>query len=91
MSKYHDALRTALRLNDRSLIESTFAACADPSAKKQLCYLLARQGVTLDLEDGDAAVRGLQPASLLASCVACRVLACRSRVCWLWLPALPAA
>lgn len=57
MLKYHDAMRVAVRMNERDMIEATFAACADPLEKKQLCYLLARQGVTLDLEEGTAAVR----------------------------------
>jgi RPN1 N-terminal domain len=32
------------------------AACNDPLEKKQLCYLLARQGVTIDIESGPAEV-----------------------------------
>ncbi|KAI8473352.1 MAG: 26S proteasome regulatory complex [Monoraphidium minutum] len=56
MGKHHDALRVALRINDPDVICSTFAGCADPLEKKQLAYLLARHGHTLDLEDGPAAV-----------------------------------
>jgi 26S proteasome regulatory subunit N1 len=56
LRKFHDAMRIALHLNRRETIESTFAACDDPLAKKQLCYLLARQGVTLNLEEGTCAV-----------------------------------
>lgn len=55
--KYHDALRVALRLNDHATIEQTFAACADVLGKRQLGYLLGRQGVALDLEEGAAAVQ----------------------------------
>jgi hypothetical protein len=56
LAKWHDAMRIALHLNRRETIEATFAACPDLLAKKQLCYLLARQGVPLDLEDGPCAV-----------------------------------
>lgn len=56
MGKWHDALRVALRLNRRELVEATFASCADPLEKKQLCYLLARQGFALKLDEGPAAV-----------------------------------
>jgi hypothetical protein len=56
MGKMHDGLRVALRLNRRELVESTFAACADPLEKKQLCYLLARQGYALKLDEGAAAI-----------------------------------
>ena len=31
----------------------TMGACTDPLTKKQLGYLLARQGVALDLEGGE--------------------------------------
>ena len=56
MDKYHDALRVALMLNDRDVIERTFVQCTDELEKKQLCYLLARQGAALDLEEGACAV-----------------------------------
>ncbi len=42
--RHHDAMRVALHLNRKEVVESTFAACADPLVKKQLCYLLARHG-----------------------------------------------
>lgn len=42
--KHHDALRVALRLNSREDVEAVFAGCAEPLAKKQLAYLLARWG-----------------------------------------------
>lgn len=53
---FHDAMRVALRLNDRGLVESTFIACDDVLEKKQLCHLLARQGFGLDLESGRTAI-----------------------------------
>ncbi|CAD7696710.1 unnamed protein product [Ostreobium quekettii] len=52
MGLHHDALRVALWINEKELIDSTFAACKDPLEKKQLGYLLARQGVVMDLENG---------------------------------------
>ena len=67
VGKTHDALRVALKLNRRELVESTFAGCSDPLMKKQLCYLLARHGFSLQLDEGPAEVwegglrsRGLQ-------------------------------
>mmetsp|Transcript_11472 Transcript_11472/g.20271 ORF Transcript_11472/g.20271 Transcript_11472/m.20271 type:complete len:903 (-) Transcript_11472:384-3092(-) len=56
MNKYHDALRVALFMNKRDVVEATFAACSEPLEKKQLCYLLARHGYRLNLEEGVAAV-----------------------------------
>ena len=53
---FHDAMRVALRLNDRPLIESTFASCENALEKSQLGHLLARQGVLLDLEEGPTAI-----------------------------------
>lgn len=56
LGKFHDALRVALRMNRREVIESTFASCSSDLEKKQLGYLLARHGVALNLEEGPAAV-----------------------------------
>ncbi|GFH09753.1 26S proteasome non-ATPase regulatory subunit 2 homolog [Haematococcus lacustris] len=56
MSKHHDAMRVALHINKRDVVEATFAACTDLLEKKQLCYLLAQHGYRLDLEEGTAAV-----------------------------------
>lgn len=53
---FHDAMRVALRLNDRPLIESTFIACENILEKSQLGHLLARQGVVIDLDSGPAAI-----------------------------------
>lgn len=54
---FHDAMRVALRLNDRPLIESTFVACDGVLEKRQLGHLLARQGVVIDLESGPTAIQ----------------------------------
>lgn len=51
-----DALRIALQLGDVDLAAATFAACADPATQVQLAYLLGRQGVALDFEEGPAAI-----------------------------------
>ena len=56
VSKYADALRIALRLNDMELIVKAFSSCEDKLEKRQLGYLLGKQGVVLDLEEGPAAV-----------------------------------
>lgn len=54
--RYHDAMRVALRLNEVPLIEQSFAAAGDVLERRQLGYLLARQGVPLNLEEGPTAV-----------------------------------
>ncbi|KAK9865857.1 hypothetical protein WJX84_007244 [Apatococcus fuscideae] len=52
MSKWQDALRVALQMNDRSLIEEAFKhASSSRVEQQQQGYLLARQGVRLELED----------------------------------------
>lgn len=56
MGMFHDALRVALKINEKDVIDSTFATCNDPLEKKQLGYLLARQGVVVNLEEGPAAI-----------------------------------
>ncbi|KAH8965711.1 hypothetical protein BDL97_04G130400 [Sphagnum fallax] len=49
--KYPDALRVALRMDNTQYVKSIFAACKDLSEKQQLCYILARQGISLDLDE----------------------------------------
>eukprot|EP00891_Asterochloris_glomerata_P006079 jgi/Astpho2/6079/e_gw1.00084.7.1_t len=49
--KYPDAMRVALRLNDQQLIVGTVDACTDISTKKQLAFLMARQGVLPSYEE----------------------------------------
>ena len=54
-SRWQDALRVALQMNDRSLIEESFKnAGSSQVEQQQQGYLLARQGVRLDLEDDSA-------------------------------------
>eukprot|EP00252_Welwitschia_mirabilis_P007291 TRINITY_DN1852_c1_g1_i1.p1 TRINITY_DN1852_c1_g1~~TRINITY_DN1852_c1_g1_i1.p1 ORF type:complete len:893 (+),score=200.52 TRINITY_DN1852_c1_g1_i1:210-2888(+) len=49
--EYTNALRVALCMHNMEYVKSTFIACKDPLQKKQLCYILARQGVTLELTE----------------------------------------
>ncbi|CAM6095742.1 unnamed protein product [Calypogeia fissa] len=50
--KYPEAIRVALRMDNTEYVKSTFEDCQDFLEKQQLCYILARQGVSLDLDDG---------------------------------------
>lgn len=52
VGKVHDAMRVALSMNDRGRAERVFTASDDELGKQQLGYLLARQGVMLDCEEG---------------------------------------
>eukprot|EP00887_Chlorella_sp_A99_P000106 scaffold16.g106.t1 len=56
VERYSDALRMALKLGSRELAEEAFAACGEAVERRQLAYILARQGLVLDLEEGPAAV-----------------------------------
>jgi 26S proteasome regulatory subunit N1 len=56
VEKWHDAMRVALRVNDGERVRMVFATCGDGLDKQQLAYLLARQGVTLDVEEGPCAI-----------------------------------
>ena len=52
MARWQDSLRVALQMNDRSLIEESFKHASSSSVEQQQQgYLLARQGVRLDLEE----------------------------------------
>ncbi|XP_061383643.1 26S proteasome non-ATPase regulatory subunit 2 [Danaus plexippus] len=51
--EYPRALLVAMQLHNKSKCEEVFNACNDPLIKKQLCYMLARQYVPLELEDED--------------------------------------
>ncbi|KAL2629531.1 hypothetical protein R1flu_014217 [Riccia fluitans] len=53
--KYPDAMRVALRMDNIQYVKSTFKDCTDFLEKQQLCYILARQGVSLDLDDASLA------------------------------------
>lgn len=47
------AMALAIRLNDTELIKKQFNATTDPTLKKQLAFLIARQRISLDGEDED--------------------------------------
>ncbi|VVC86660.1 26S proteasome non-ATPase regulatory subunit 2 [Leptidea sinapis] len=51
--EYPRALLVAMQLHDKAKCEEVFNACTDNLVKKQLCYMLARQYVPLELEDED--------------------------------------
>lgn len=58
VGKMPDAMRVALKLCEQSIIEETFIACTDLTIKKQLCYMLARHGHPLKLDEGPCEVEG---------------------------------
>ncbi|XP_060803455.1 26S proteasome non-ATPase regulatory subunit 2 [Amyelois transitella] len=51
--EYPRALLVAMQLHDKVKCEEVFNSCNDPLLKKQLCYMLARQYVPLDMDDED--------------------------------------
>ncbi|XP_037070345.1 LOW QUALITY PROTEIN: 26S proteasome non-ATPase regulatory subunit 2-like [Pollicipes pollicipes] len=51
--QYPQALRIAMQLQDQALIQEIFFDCKDKSLQKQLAYMLARQGVFVDLNEDD--------------------------------------
>jgi 26S proteasome regulatory subunit N1 len=50
-SKFPEALRVALRMGNAQFVKATFAACKDPLEKQQLCYILGRQSVSIELDE----------------------------------------
>lgn len=51
MKNYPQALRIAMRLNDKTVIRDVFDKCEDEEIKKQLCFMLGRQHVFFEDED----------------------------------------
>ncbi|KAL1876550.1 proteasome regulatory particle base subunit [Diaporthe australafricana] len=51
------AMVLAIRLNDTEQIKADFEAATDPTLKKQLAFLIARQRIFLDSEDEDPEVQ----------------------------------
>ncbi|KAH7860218.1 hypothetical protein Vadar_010834 [Vaccinium darrowii] len=47
--EYPSALQTALFLDNMQYVEKVFTSCDDLLRKKQFCYILARQGITYEL------------------------------------------
>jgi len=53
-NQYPQALRLALQLNDKQLVEELFNSCTDPIIQKQLAFMLGRHQFYLELsEDRD--------------------------------------
>ncbi|XP_022814100.1 26S proteasome non-ATPase regulatory subunit 2 [Spodoptera litura] len=51
--EYPRALLVSMQLHDKAKCEEVFNSCTDPLVKKQLCYMLARQYIPLEVEDED--------------------------------------
>ncbi|XP_047337356.1 26S proteasome non-ATPase regulatory subunit 2 homolog A-like [Impatiens glandulifera] len=49
--EYPLALQIALFLDNMQYVKQVFTSCTDSLRKKQLCYLLARHGVTFELDE----------------------------------------
>ncbi|CAL6276660.1 unnamed protein product [Bathycoccus prasinos] len=58
VNKLCDAMRVALKIGVQSTNEETFLASKDPLEKKQLCYILARHGHPLKLDEGPCEQEG---------------------------------
>mmetsp|Transcript_40951 Transcript_40951/g.49700 ORF Transcript_40951/g.49700 Transcript_40951/m.49700 type:complete len:902 (-) Transcript_40951:215-2920(-) len=65
VGKYCDAMRVALRCGADEKIQTTFNACTDKLEKRQVTYMMARQGVFYDLEDGPCADGAAEDLSAL--------------------------
>ncbi|KAL6067324.1 26S proteasome non-ATPase regulatory subunit 2 [Balamuthia mandrillaris] len=53
MNRLPAALRIALRLNDMDVVKEIYSTCEDLTVKKQLAFILARQGVFTIEEDDE--------------------------------------
>ena len=56
VGKFTDAMRVALRLGEQKIMEKTFLATTDKQERRQLCYMLARHGHPLRLDEGPCEV-----------------------------------
>jgi 26S proteasome regulatory subunit N1 len=56
VGKFTDAMRVALRLGEQETMEKTFVATTDKQERRQLCYMLARHGHPLRLDEGPCEV-----------------------------------
>jgi len=50
-NQYPQAMRLALQLNDKSLVEDLFNSCPDPVVQKQLAFMLGRHQFYLELPE----------------------------------------
>ncbi|CAI9771985.1 unnamed protein product [Fraxinus pennsylvanica] len=48
---FHRALQIALHLNEMQYVKEVFTSCNDLLKKQQFCYILARHGVTFEIDD----------------------------------------
>ena len=55
LSRFPEALRIAIRLNDAQLAEEVLSSCEDEDIKKQLAFMVARHGA-LNLTSEDEAL-----------------------------------
>ncbi|KAF3592371.1 hypothetical protein DY000_02020103 [Brassica cretica] len=49
--EYPNALQIALFLDNTQYVKQVFTSCADLLRKKQFCYMIARHGITFELDD----------------------------------------
>ncbi|RID52574.1 hypothetical protein BRARA_G00027 [Brassica rapa] len=49
--EYPNALHIALFLDNTQYVKQVFTSCADLLRKKQFCYMIARHGITFELDD----------------------------------------
>ena len=56
VEKYTEAMRVACRLGVQETMEQTFNAADDKLVKRQMCYMLARHGHPLKLDEGPCEV-----------------------------------
>ena len=52
-----NAIRVAIRMNDRKRVEETYFNCTDDTVKKQLCFDLARHRIFLQNENNEERVK----------------------------------
>uniref|UniRef100_A0A8B9SN69 26S proteasome non-ATPase regulatory subunit 2 n=1 Tax=Anas platyrhynchos TaxID=8839 RepID=A0A8B9SN69_ANAPL len=71
-SRYPEALRLALMLNDVELVEDIFTSCKDVVVQKQMAFMLGRHGVFLELNE-DLNSNFLALAREVSGCPRCRM------------------
>nr|VDC95034.1 unnamed protein product [Brassica rapa] len=49
--EYPNALQIALFIDNTQYVKQVFTSCADLLRKKQFCYMIARHGITFELDD----------------------------------------
>uniref|UniRef100_A0A7S3DF00 26S proteasome non-ATPase regulatory subunit 2 n=1 Tax=Palpitomonas bilix TaxID=652834 RepID=A0A7S3DF00_9EUKA len=64
--QYPDALRVALKIDDREAAKSLFDECGDDLIRKQMAYLLARQQVAVEVDEDDEVVAEIMNGTQLS-------------------------